>query len=148
MHEGIEGLTRDKTLAYCTAADRDRRSGGRTDEPSAAPRGDPLEPPGNGQGGWGSAGPRCGASGQGKGFSGIGCARPRSPTTPNSPTSSRRSLASTSIHRPMLFVVGCIALTHILSITRPIVTEICSVSPNGARADPAKHKNSVALLGS
>src|SRR6266446_8409525 len=72
MHEGIEGLTRDKTLAYCTAADRDRRSGGRTDEPSAAPRGDPLERPGNGQGGWGSAGPRCGASGQGKGFSDIG----------------------------------------------------------------------------
>src|SRR5438105_11406420 len=50
---------------------------------------------------WGSAHPRCGGCGRGTGSSRIGCARSRSPTTPILPTNLRRSLASTSIHRPM-----------------------------------------------
>ena len=37
------------------------------------------------------------------GLSRIGCVRSSSPTTPNSPRSSRRSSASTSIRRPMLW---------------------------------------------
>src|SRR5262249_62014617 len=38
-------------LAHPAAARRDRRSGGRADQPSAAARGDPLERAGNGQDG-------------------------------------------------------------------------------------------------
>src|SRR5215813_11402635 len=101
MHEGIDGLIRDKT------------------RPSRIP---PLptetvdrvialtnQAPPHEATHWtalamakavGISRPRCGGCGRGTGSSRIGCARSRSPTTPNLPTNSTRSLASTSIRRP------------------------------------------------
>ena len=100
MHEGVDGLLRDKTRPSRVAAARrrHRRARRRADAERSAGRDDPLDGGGDGQAA-GSASPRCSASGARMGSSRIGCGSSSCRATRNSSPSCATSSGSMSIRR-------------------------------------------------